>query len=125
MAENTFVLKLTDGSDIFAEVEKLVKDNDIGYGMFVSGCGRLKQFELISHEQKGGLSRMKFENDFELDAISGKVQKTKAGNVTANIRVSITRTGFTPKAGQLITGKAAKGLELGIRKVDLKKIIEA
>lgn len=125
MTEGTFVLKLGEGADIFAGLEKLARENNIDYGLLVSGCGKIKGFELISHEQKGGIGRMKFENEFELNAISGKIQKTKAGTVTTNIRVSVTSTGFTPKAGQLISGKASKNLELGVRKIDFRKIIEA
>jgi len=125
LTENTFVLKLTDGSDILAALEKFAKENSIGYGTFVSGCGKLKNFELISNERSAGLGKMKSDKEFELEAVSGKMQIDKNGKVTTNIRVSITSSGFTPKAGQLISGKASKGLEISIRKMGSKKMIEA
>ena len=120
-----FVLKLSDGSDIFAALEKFAKENNIGYGTFVSGCGKLKNFELISNERSAGLGQLKSDKEFELEAVSGKMQTDKNGKVTINMRVSITSSGFTPKAGQLIKGKASKGLEICIRKMGSKKMIEA
>ncbi len=125
LAEQTLILKLNDGSDIIPALEKLAKDKAINYGFIESGCGKLKDFEIISHEQKGSVNRTLFKQQFELDAISGKIQRTKESGFTIIVRVSVSSTGFTPKAGQLISGKAAGCLELGIRKVDLKKIIEA
>jgi len=125
MAGNTFVLKLGDGSDLFEGLEKLVKENRIEYGMLVSGWGKLKEFELITHETKGGVNKASFDSAFELNAISGKVLLSRSGKFDASIRVSVSSTGFTPKAGQLVKGKAASSLEIGIRKIDFGKIIEA
>lgn len=125
MAESTFVLKLSDGSDIFAELEKLARENKVGYGLLVSGCGKIREFELISHESRGGLNRAKFDQEFELNAISGKIQLEKGGKFSANVRVSISSTGFTPKAGELVKGKASKSLEIGVRKIDYSKMIMA
>ena len=125
MVEKTLVLKLSDGADIIAEIEKLVKENSVNYGMLVSGCGKIKEFELISHKQKGGVDKIRFEKEFEVNAISGKIQMGESGKINSNIRVSVTSTGFTQKAGQLIKGKAAGQLEIGIRKIDFGKIIEA
>jgi len=125
LVEKTLVLKLSDDADIVTELEKLAKENSVEYGMLLSGCGKIKEFELISHEQKGGVGRTKFEKEFEVNAISGKIQIHKSGKIDSNIRISVTSTGFTPKAGQLVKGKAAGQLEIGIRKIDFKKIIEA
>lgn len=122
--ENTFVLKLSDGADILEGIKKLAKEKEIGYGLFVSGFGKIKEFELLSSGSQGSIERMKSREESQVNAVSGKIQK-KGGSFDVLLRVSVTKTGFTPKGGQLIQGKAAISLEIGIRKVDLKKIIEA
>ncbi|MEM0360498.1 MAG: DNA-binding protein [Candidatus Diapherotrites archaeon] len=124
MAETTCVLKLGDGADIMEGLQKIADEKGIDYGFLVSCSGRIKEFELLSTSSGGGVDKMKFVNPFEVNAISGKIQKQK-GKLTSHIRVSVTSTGFTPLAGQLISGKAAGSFEISIRKVDMKKIIEA
>lgn len=125
MVENTFVLKLSDGSDILEGLQTLIKENGIDYGLLVNGVGKIKEFELLSTGPKGRIERMKSNDEFQLNAMSGKLQLLPSGKVNSYLRVSITKTGFTPKAGQLIKGKAAGSLEIGLRKIDMKKIIEA
>jgi len=125
MAENTFVLKLGDGSDIMDGLQELVKEKGIDYGLLVSGIGRIKEFELLSTGPHGSIERMNSGDEFQLNAMSGKLLLLPSGKVNSYVRVSIIKTGFTPKAGQLIKGKASGSLEIGIRKIDLKKIIEA
>ena len=124
MPENTFVLKLSNGADVLTELKKLGEEKQIDYGLIVSGTGSLKDMELISNEPKGGIASLRFDSPVEMHAISGKIQ-TRKGVVTVDVRVSVTGTGFTPKAGQLVHALASGSLEIGVRKVDLGKIIEA
>lgn len=124
-AENIFVLSLSDGSDIIGGLQKLAEDNQIDYGMLVSACGRIKDFELVSSGPQGRMETMRSKDDFRVTAASGKIQKLSGGKLDIVVRATITRTGFTPKGGHLIRGKAAGTLELGVRKIDLKKIIMA
>lgn len=125
LAENMFVLKLSDGSDILAALEKFAKENKIGYGMFMGGSGKLKNFELSSTQKGAGVAQLKSDKEFGLEAVSGKIQTDKNGKVTTDIHLLITSSGFTPKSGQLVKGKASKGLEISIRKMGTKKMIEA
>ncbi len=125
MVEKTFILRLNNGSDIISELEKFVRENKMEYCLLVSGSGKIKEFELILHESNGGLNRVKFENEFELNALSGKLQKAKDGKINTNIKVSVTSTGVTPKAGQLISGKTVGVFEISVRKVGFGGIIEA
>ena len=125
MTENMFALMLKDGSDIIEGLQNLAKEQDIGYGFLVSACGKIKEFELVSNGPRGSIEKMSAKEEFQVNAISGKIQKSNAGNFTTLIRVSITKTGFTPQGGQLIKGKASGTLEIGVRKVDLKKMIVA
>jgi predicted DNA-binding protein with PD1-like motif len=125
MAETTCILKLGEGADIMDGLQKIADEKGIDYGFLVSCSGRIQEFELLSSSSGGGVDKMKFMNPFEVNAISGKVQRQKGNKLFAHIRVSVTSTGFTPLAGQLISGKAAGNFEIGIRKIDMKKIIEA
>lgn len=125
MAEKTFVLRAGDGSDIMKELEKLAVEKGIDYGLFVSGCGSVKDFELISTGSKGSVDSMKLKTEFQVNAVSGRIQKKQGGKFEIILRVSVTKTGFTPKGGQLIRGKAAGVFEIGIRKIDTSRIIES
>ena len=121
----TFVLRLGDGSDIIGGVARLAEEKEIEYGLLVSGCGRIREFELVLHEPGGSMNKMKFEGEFELNAISGKIRREKSGKIDMNLKVLVASTGFTPKAGQLVSGKVAGMLEIGVRKVGFEGIIEA
>ena len=125
MVEKTFVLRLGNGSDVIAGLARLAEKKEIGYGLLVSGCGRIRDFELVLHEPGGGVNKMKIEGAFDLNAISGKIRLEKSGKVGVNVKVLVASTGFTPKAGQLVSGKVAGMLEIGVRKVGFEGIIEA
>lgn len=123
MAENTFVLKLEDGADVIAGLEKLARENNIDYGLLISACGKIKEFELLSNTSKKSVDSLKVEAAFDVQAISGKIENNKKNGLQTHVRVSIVNTGFTAKSGQLIRAKAAGNLEIGVRKVDMGKII--
>ena len=122
MAENTFILKPNHGADVMAEIEKFVVEKQIDYCFIVGASGRLKDFEMVSSDGSG-IGKAKFPGEYEISAISGKIEKGKGGKYSTNIRVSISSSGFSPRAGQLISAKAGAMLEIAIRKVDMKKII--
>ncbi len=122
MVESTFVLKLSDNADILKELENLAVEKQIEYGLIVSASGNVKDAELVSMGNFEG--KQKLNGICEVDSISGKVQKVR-GKFETNLRVSVSSTGFTSISGRLLKGKAAGHLEIGIRKVDVGKIIEA
>ena len=122
MAESTFVLKLKDGTEVMEELLKLAKKESIDYGLLISVSGSMKNFELIANT---GENKQKFKETSEVDSISGKIQKMGADSYDMNVRVSLSSSGFSSKSGKLLKGYASDKLEIGIRKVNLKKIIEA
>ena len=122
--ENMYILKLIDGMNIVDELKKFVETQNIEYGVLISASGSIKDFELVSTEPRGGMSRNLFRNNYEINSVSGKVTLVK-NKVELNIRVSVSDTGFTSQTGQLIKGTVAGFLELGIRKVNTKNIIGA
>ncbi|MCX6798489.1 MAG: DUF296 domain-containing protein [Candidatus Diapherotrites archaeon] len=125
MAENTFVLKLSDGSDVMSGLEKIAKEKEINYGFIVGGCGKIKDFEIVSHSRNAGVDTFESKTEYELDAISGKIEMNRKNGLNVTVRVTISSTGFTAKVGQLVKGKASGALELEVKKVDLKKMIIA
>ena len=98
-------------------------ENNINYGFIVSACGKIKEFEILSHASKSGVDSLKVDAAFDIQAISGKIENNKKNGLQTHVRVSIVNTGFTAKSGQLVRAKAAGNLEIGVRKVNLGKII--
>ncbi|PIN99276.1 MAG: hypothetical protein COT90_00395 [Candidatus Diapherotrites archaeon CG10_big_fil_rev_8_21_14_0_10_31_34] len=125
MSENTFVLKLNENADVIEELKKFVTEQNISYGLFVSASGKIKECELISIEPKCGIAKNLFKGEYEVNAVSGKIEKNKKNEVVIHLRVSISSNDFSSKAGELTKGKSGRILEIGIRKIELNKIINA
>jgi len=119
-----FTLILEDGEEIFKSLETFAKENEITYGILVGGKGALKDFDIISHGQRGTVEKINYRREFEVNALSGKIEVKNTG-VKIKINALVSSSGFTPITGELISGKAAGSLQITIRKVDLKKMIEA
>ncbi len=118
-------LQLNSGTKIVEALKQFAVENNIDYGFVESAEGRIREFELFVTGQRSSIQKMEFQNDFIIQAMSGKIQRDLTGNVYLDLRVSVSSTGFTPISGKLIKGKASGPLEIVIRKVDSKKMIEA
>jgi predicted DNA-binding protein with PD1-like motif len=119
------ILDLSDGDDIMIGINRFAKQNEIHNGFIVGAVGAIKEFEMISHGRRGSVEKMNQKSkEFEVNAMSGKIYK-KGSELEIKINMLISSTGFTPITGELIDGKVAGGLQITIRKVDLKKMIEA
>ena len=115
---------LEDGEDIYKSIKEVMKENKIDYGMIETGKGAIKDFEIVSHGQRGTVENFMHKKEFEVNAMSGKLQRVgKDYRIKVNILIS--SSGFTPQSGELITGKAAGRLEISLKKIDLGKMIEA
>ena len=125
MAGNDLKLILRDGEDIGKELDDFTEKHNITYGFVVSGRGSVKDFEIISHGSRGTIERINHKAEFEVNAMSGKVERTSDKSLSSRINVLISSSGFTPLSGELIKGKAAGRLEIGLKRVDMKKMIEA
>jgi predicted DNA-binding protein with PD1-like motif len=119
-----YTLILEDGEELFASIESFAKENEIAYGMLVGGKGAIKDFDIISHGQRGTVEKVNYKREFEVNALSGKVEVRPSG-IKVKINALVSSSGFTPITGELVSGKAAGSLQITIRKVDLKKMIEA
>ncbi len=119
-----FTVVLDDGEDIFTALETFAKENDIVYGFVAGGKGAIKDFSIISHGQRGTVERVDYKREFEVNALSGKIEyRNKEARIKMNALIS--SSGFTPVTGELLSGKAAGSLQITIKKVDLSKMIEA
>jgi len=119
------VLDLVDGEDIIEGIKNFTKQNEIHNGFIVGALGAIKEFEMISHGRRGSVEKMtQRSKEFEVNAMSGKIYK-KGNDLEIKINILISATGFTPVTGELVNGKVAGGLQITIRKIDLKKMIEA
>jgi predicted DNA-binding protein with PD1-like motif len=119
-----FTVVLDDGEEIFSALTTFVKENEIGYAFIVSGKGALKDFDIISHGQRGTVEKQNYKREFEVNALSGKVE-LRGKEVRIKMNALISSSGFTPITGELLSGKAAGSLQIVIKSVDLKKMIEA
>ncbi len=125
MPENEFVLRIDNGEDIIKKIEEFAKQNEIEFGYFTAGNGTIRDFELVSIENKGGVTKNKFREESDLRAVSGKIEKNRLGKPDINLRVSVGLNSLSNKSGQLASGKAGRALEISIKKVNMKKIIGA
>jgi predicted DNA-binding protein with PD1-like motif len=121
---NTYTVILDDGEDIFTGLETFTKENNIGYAFIVSGKGAIKDFDIISHGQKGTVEKINYKREFEVNALSGKIE-LKGQEVRVKMNSLISSSGFTPVSGEILGGKAAGSLQITIKSVDMKKMIEA
>ncbi|MGI6589293.1 MAG: PCC domain-containing protein [Candidatus Iainarchaeum sp.] len=123
MSTNYTVI-LDDNEDIFSALETFAKENEITYGMIISAKGAIKHFDIISHGQRGTVEKINYKREFEVNALSGKID-VKDGGIRIKMNALVSSSGFTPITGELLNGKVAGSLQIVIRKVDMKKMIEA
>ena len=121
---NTYTVILDDGEEIFPTIMNFAKENNIVYGFIAGGKGALKDFDIISHGQRGTVEKINYKKEFEVNALSGKVE-ARGNEVRLKMNALISSSGFTPVTGELLSGKAAGSLQITIKSVDLKKMIEA
>jgi len=121
---STYTVILDDGEDIFTGLETFAKENNIIYASFVSVKGAIKDFDIISHGQRGTVEKINYKREFEVNALSGKVE-LKGQEVRVKMNALISSSGFTPVSGEILGGKAAGSLQITIKSVDMKKMIEA
>lgn len=121
---NTYTIILDDGEEIFPAIATFSKENGITYGFISGGKGALKDFDIISHGQRGTVEKINYKREFEVNALSGKID-IKGNEVRVKMNALISSSGFTPVTGELLNGKAAGSLQITVKSVDMKKMIEA
>lgn len=119
-----FTIILEDGEEIFPALEQVAKENEITYGLIISAKGAIKDFDIISHGQRGTVEKINYKREFEVNALSGKVEYRR-NEVRIKVNALVSSSGFTPVTGELLSGRTAGSLQIVIRKVDMKKMIEA
>ena len=118
------VCKIGDGEDVMETVKEFCEKNSVAYGDFVSASGKIADFEISAFSGSGSIENKTSSTPHDVVAISGKIQMAR-GAYQINLKMALARSGLNAIQGMLLKGNASGNLEIGIRNVDLKKIIEA
>ncbi len=117
-------LVFEDGEDIFSSLKEFIKEQNIEYALITQGSGAIKDFELVVSAKRGSLEKISDKGRFEVNALSGKIESRKSDYIVS-INALVSSSGFTPLTGSLIKAKVCGALELNLRRLDQKKMIQA
>ncbi|MCX6800895.1 MAG: DUF296 domain-containing protein [Candidatus Diapherotrites archaeon] len=115
-------MSLDDGEDICKCLDAFTKENDIKYGLIVSSNGGMRDFEVSSHGKIGSVTNHARDRRFKLETANGTVER-KGKELIIKMNVLASAADGSILSGELVKGRADGFLEIGIRKIDLKKII--
>lgn len=115
-------LKIEENSDIIQKVSELMEQEKLSEIQFVSAKGKIRNPEIVSSGRSGSVLTHNLKGDFEVNAISGSIFKSKK-TTEPQVNVAVAQTGANSKIGKLVKAKAGKDLELTLRKIDLSKMI--
>lgn len=119
-----FVLKLKDNDNVIEGIHDFMRERDIELAVPVLAYGKIKDFEIVTLGKMRRLIKENSGNGFEVNAISGKIHVDSSGFYT-NISVIVSRNGMDSAHGELRNAFVDEFLELKLRKINLKNIIEA
>jgi predicted DNA-binding protein with PD1-like motif len=118
-----YTLKLKDNEDVIASIHKFMAEKQIELAMPIFAYGKIKNFELLTMGRYISVFSDYSGDGYEVSAISGKVHKDKNGYYT-NISVILNKSYATTAHGLLRKALADEFLEIKLRKIDLRNIIE-
>lgn len=119
-----YVLKLKDNDSVIDSIHNFMRERDMKLAVPVMAYGRIKDFELVTLGKGRHLMKENSGNGFEVNAINGKIHTDSDGYYT-NIAVIVSRNGMGSAHGELKSALVDEFLELKLRKINLKSIIEA
>ncbi len=119
-----YVLKLKDNDNVIEGIHNFMRERDMKLAVPVMAYGKIKDFELVTLGKGRHLLKETSGNGFEINAISGKIHTDTDGYYT-NIAVIVSRNGASSAHGELKSAIVDEFLELKLRKINLKSIIEA
>ena len=115
--ENNFIVaKLTDGEDLFAEIQNIVEKHNIKSGIIISGIGMLKDFEIGYFDGKEYLKEV-YDQPHELVALHGSIAFDRRKLVT-HLHCALARNDHHIIGGHLFGATVAVLNELTILKLD-------
>ncbi len=124
MNQEVFVLRLGNGDEVIEKIHNFMKENNIDMLVPLEASGRIRDFHLVPIGKGASLLGSKFDEPFEINSIYGKVHRDGNGYYT-NITVSVSQNDLHSRHGLLKKAIVSDHLELKMRKINLKKIIEA
>ncbi|MFA5357890.1 MAG: DUF296 domain-containing protein [archaeon] len=113
---------LEDGEDICKCLDAFTKENDINYGFIETARGGMRNFEISAHGKVGSVTNFFRDNRFKVESANGTVER-RGNQLIIKMNILASSSDGSRLSGELMTGCADGFLEIGIRKVDLKKII--
>lgn len=119
-----FVLKLKDNDNVVEGIHNFMRERDIRLAVPVLANGKIKDFEMVTLGRMRRLVKENSGNGFEVNAISGKIHADSSGYYT-NVSIIVSRGGMDSAHGELRNALVDEFLELKLRKINLKNIIEA
>ena len=119
-----FVLNLKDDDNVIEGIHSFMREHDIKLAVPVLARGKIKDFEIVTLSGVRRLMKESSGNGFEVNAISGKIHTDSTGYYT-NIAVIVSKNGLNSAHGELRSAFVDDALELKLRKINLKNIIEA
>lgn len=115
-------MALDDGEDICKSLDTFTKENDIKYGFIEAARGAMRDFEVSSHGKIGSVTNFSRDDRFRVESANGTVER-RGNRLIIKLNVLASSPDGSRLSGELMKGCADGFLEIGIRKVDLKKII--
>lgn len=118
-----YTLRLKDNEDVIASIHKFMENKEIELAMPIMAYGKIKNVELLTLGRNTSIFRDYSGNGYEVNAMSGKIHKSNEGYYT-NITVILNKSYATTAHGLLRKALADELLEIKLRKINLRNIIE-
>ncbi len=116
---NLIFIRLFPGEDIYESLKKICKKHKVETAVILSGLGQLKNFKLGYLKEKGNYCPQKFEEPYELLALTGNISKQEDG-YKFHLHVTLGDEDKNVIGGHLIKGIVETTNEIVLLKTDLK-----
>lgn len=120
--EKNFVLKISEGTDVFSEIKNFVNQQPERFFAITAMQGRIKDFELMSAAKHAAQAKKFFKEPNKIINITGMIEKNN-DDVDIQIHVSVTKDGFSSSGGKLLNAKAANEIQIGLKSLEESKAI--
>ncbi len=117
-------LDIENGEEVIEKIHSFMGERCIDMLVPLEARGRIRDFRLVPLGKGASFLESDFSEPFEIRSIYGKIHRDGDGYYT-NITVSVSQNDLNARHGMLQRAIVSDHLELRLRKINLKKIIEA
>lgn len=118
-----FVLKVSDGLDVFTELKNFIQAQQQKYLQITNIQGKIRDFEIMITGKNSSHSKKFFSDTHKIINSSGMIEN-QGERVNAQIHLSLTKDGFSSSGGKLLSAKASEELFIGLKSVEEDKAIK-